>query len=66
MIGRMKPHSRAELLKTIVRGYGLPRYHGKRLVGAAQSDCILYSNQGGTANSLFVPEANFSASGIFY
>ena len=26
--------------ETTVRNYGMPRYHGKRLVGAAQSDCM--------------------------
>ena len=35
---KFKSHSRAELLKIIVSGYGLPRYLGRKLVRALLSD----------------------------
>ncbi len=45
-----KSHSRAERLKS-VSCYGLPRYHGRKLVRALMSD-RLYGNQGGTAKDI--------------
>ncbi len=42
--------------KSTVSCYGVPRYHGKRLVGACRVT-VYNGKQGGTANSIFVPES---------
>ncbi len=51
---KFKSHSRAELLKFLVSGYGLPRYHGRKLVGVSLRDRLI-GNQGGTTEIDFRP-----------
>ena len=53
--GAVKVSFLSRAAEITVSRYGVPRYHGERLVRVLLSD-RLYGNQGGTTDSLFVPE----------